>query len=613
MNQLVAVVQSQKIHISDLPLFPVGADGLSELAGVTDDVQHIVPDLEGQPQLVTVLLSGFPGSVAAASRRHAQHTGSGDHGTGFQVVDLRHLRLRPAAVERIQHLPGHHAVSAGGVCQNQSAVRPLGVRQAGSRQDQAVCLRLEGVRYPVNLRTGSGMSVSGTVASASNSVLTEVEVAILDAADQMNGMTDQMKDLIGMLPTAPTTYAQLVYNSELLDYQAEQVLLMGDSLTQISPEQMHIKVIDANRAALEAGAQSAMIGYKQLLLNEESLESGLTLLNAVYQSTQNQAANGLATQSQVLSARQQLESTQATKLTLTANEQKLRQTLCTMLGWKYDAVPEIRDVPAAEDVLFEMLKLADSLRNLCGIQLTENHHGGQCWIRGAYLQTRSMPLNDYQYLMQSFKRIEKMQNEKNRCAALHQLNLRQDPGDGNQFCAPGTYEGFSHVSVWHSWEEDPGYLKTPFIDHSVYTMVGLLHEIDGWYHEFPMPLTWALNVTVLYGTPLEMTFTGLDPEASYGMKVFYPNSFFRAFMGQTALKDETLVNIRAGKVLLTDRIAQNPNGKSVRREIEAGREPFWEYDLPKESYQDGTLKVRWEVYDTLKALAVSEVWIMKKE
>ena len=114
-----------------------------------------------------------------------------------------------------------------------------------------------------------------------------------------------------------------------------------------------------------------------------------------------------------------------------------------------DVVAVAPDVPAAEDVLFEMLKLADSLRNLCGIQLTENHHGGQCWIRGAYLQTRSMPLNDYQYLMQSFKRIEKMQNEKNRCAALHQLNLRQDPGDGNQFCAPGTYEGFSHVSVWH--------------------------------------------------------------------------------------------------------------------------------------------------------------------
>lgn len=66
------------------------------------------------------------------------------------------------------------------------------------------------------------------------SQLSDKSASILDAADQMNGMTDQMKDLIGMLPTAPTTYAQLVYNSELLDYQAEQVLLMGDSLTQIS-------------------------------------------------------------------------------------------------------------------------------------------------------------------------------------------------------------------------------------------------------------------------------------------------------------------------------------------------------------------------------------------
>ena len=142
-------------------------------------------------------------------------------------------------------------------------------------------------------------------------------------------------------------------------------------------------------------------------------------------------------------------------------------------------------------------------------------------------------------------------------------------------------------------------------------MVGLLHEIDGWYHEFPIPLTWALNVTVLYGTPLEMTFTGLDPEASYGMKVFYPNSFFRAFVGQTALKDETLVNIRAGKVLLADRIAQNPNGK-ICPPGDRGWKSRSGNTTCRRNHQDGTLKIRWEVYDTLKALAVSEVWIMKK-
>ena len=45
-------------------------------------------------------------------------------------------------------------------------------------------LRLEGMRYPVNIRTGKGMSVSGTAASASSAVLSSVEAVILDANDQ---------------------------------------------------------------------------------------------------------------------------------------------------------------------------------------------------------------------------------------------------------------------------------------------------------------------------------------------------------------------------------------------------------------------------------------------
>lgn len=135
---------------------------------------------------------------------------------------------------------------------------------------------------------------------------------LADTASTLKGSLDAAKEMIGKVPAmTPTNYAQLYYSSELMDYQADAIALQGDSLEQVSPEQMHIKLVDSTRAALTAGAQSAMIGYKQLKLNEESLESGLTLLEAVYQSTQNQAANGLATQSQVLSARQQLESTQA--------------------------------------------------------------------------------------------------------------------------------------------------------------------------------------------------------------------------------------------------------------------------------------------------------------
>ena len=89
MDQLAAIVQSQQVHIGDLALVLVGADGLAEFVGVSDDVQHIVPDLEGQTQLIAVGFCCLPGHLAAAGSTDAQHTGHGDHSAGFQVVDLR--------------------------------------------------------------------------------------------------------------------------------------------------------------------------------------------------------------------------------------------------------------------------------------------------------------------------------------------------------------------------------------------------------------------------------------------------------------------------------------------------------------------------------------------
>ena len=55
---------------------------------------------------------------------------------------------------------------------------------AVSRPQRLPVVRLEGVRYPVNIRTGSGMTLTGTANSATGTTLTGVQVAILDAADQ---------------------------------------------------------------------------------------------------------------------------------------------------------------------------------------------------------------------------------------------------------------------------------------------------------------------------------------------------------------------------------------------------------------------------------------------
>ena len=91
---------------------------------------------------------------------------------------------------------------------------------------QADGLRLEGVRYPVNIRTGSGMALTGTANSASGTTLTSVQVAVLDAADQtvqsaeaqvnaaafsLNTLDSQIR--FGELPEGSYTYMVLMTDS----------------------------------------------------------------------------------------------------------------------------------------------------------------------------------------------------------------------------------------------------------------------------------------------------------------------------------------------------------------------------------------------------------------
>lgn len=177
---------------------------------------------------------------------------------------------------------------------------------------------------------------------------------LLDTAGSLSDLADSMKDMIGYeipsqgISASPTAYGELVYQSALLESQAEQVLLSADQLTEMTPEMMHIKMVDQVRAALISGAQSAVIGYEQIVLQKENLNQTLELLEAVYRSTERQAAAGMATQNDVASARQNLESAKAGLQTIEANEVKLRQTLCTMLGWKYDAAIEIPAIPSVD-------------------------------------------------------------------------------------------------------------------------------------------------------------------------------------------------------------------------------------------------------------------------
>lgn len=188
---------------------------------------------------------------------------------------------------------------------------------------------------------------------------------LADTAAQLETTAEMFKGMLGfenpMLPAgmsvSPSAYGEMVYTSVLLGQQSEQILLSADQLTEMTPEMLRIQMLDSTRAALVSGAQSALIGYEQLLLQKTSLKSTMELLEAVCQSTERQAAAGMATQNDVLSAKQNLDSVKAGLMTIEANEVKIRQTLCTMLGWAYDASPEIPEIPAADMARIDAMDL----------------------------------------------------------------------------------------------------------------------------------------------------------------------------------------------------------------------------------------------------------------
>ncbi len=105
---------------------------------------------------------------------------------------------------------------------------------------------------------------------------------------------------------------------------------------------------DQEEATLVATAQASMITYFQQTYELETLKDNLELLNAVHQSVLVKQSAGMATQTDVLGALENVQNTQASIDKLTGTIEQTRQKLCVMLGWKYNDTPEIKDIPAVD-------------------------------------------------------------------------------------------------------------------------------------------------------------------------------------------------------------------------------------------------------------------------
>lgn len=95
-------------------------------------------------------------------------------------------------------------------------------------------------------------------------------------------------------------------------------------------------------------AQSNMISYYKFILNLEVLKQNQKLLTEVLRVTEVQRDIGSSTNVDVLNARNNLQKTETAVIQTEASIRKLKQTLCVMLGWGYQASPDMSQIPAAD-------------------------------------------------------------------------------------------------------------------------------------------------------------------------------------------------------------------------------------------------------------------------
>lgn len=132
------------------------------------------------------------------------------------------------------------------------------------------------------------------------------------------------------------TWASMRFSAGLLTKQADNNYQDAD---------MEKIQYDQQEAALVYQAQQMMVSLQQAEDNIKNLENTKALLQSQYEFTRAQAAAGMATQIDVLTAQKSVQDQDTAILAAQKNKENVHRNLCLMLGWDADAQPEILAVP----------------------------------------------------------------------------------------------------------------------------------------------------------------------------------------------------------------------------------------------------------------------------
>ena len=139
---------------------------------------------------------------------------------------------------------------------------------------------------------------------------------------------------------------QAIMQDSMAEAQALSLEQQADD--NVEDSEIFKMTYDQTEATLVSNAQTNMISYHQKARDLDLKKKNRELLAATYDSVVLKMNHGMATQMEVLTAQENLQNADAAILTAESNLENTRQKLCVMLGWRYDASPEIREIPAVD-------------------------------------------------------------------------------------------------------------------------------------------------------------------------------------------------------------------------------------------------------------------------
>lgn len=246
---------------------------------------------------------------------------------------------------------------------------------------------------------------------------------------------------------------------------------------------------------------------------------------------------------------------------------------------------QVNDKAVAPEWRQRIFELAASLFQSIRMQKSVEKYYAAGARRGGNLDLLDHPLNNRLWLKDRFEEISQLKNEKKQLKAIDELIHWTNPGPGGYYDDLGDLSSRSRWITGDQYEEDPSFLRSAFVGYTIGD------EVINWR------VSWARYGQTLYGQPMYMKYTDLDPDARYQVKITYVKDLYSG---------DKMVRLVANEDVEIHDYIEKP--KVITPLV---------WDIPHEATKDGELILRWnsegDMGGTGRGCQVAEVWLIRKD